>query len=343
MISDLSDTDLESVDDSLYDPNYSPKIRRVLDTDSISDTGSEPDEETEFWGILLEHNLTHTEDNTGAITDNRKQRHKNRNEGKTYTTKSGKIVPAKSFTPLQQCKKKCKDKVSIQHQSSIFSQYWALASFSLRVAYIAGLIVIDKTKVSTNIKSIVAPRNRKYSYRYYLDVDAIRINVCQKCFLKTFGETDRFVRTVISKKLNGIDNLPDKRGKCAPPNKLNEDKVKEIIDHINSFPAYESHYTRKVSAVKYLAPDLSIAEMYRSYSVKINQPASISMYTKMFKTLNLKFKSPKVDTCTTCDTYHLKIQVSEGKELQILQNERDSHQESAEFAYETKRNDIKNI
>lgn len=43
----------------------------------------------------------------------------------------------------------------------------------------------------------------------------------------------------------------DQRGKAIPTNRCSAEAIQEVFEHINSFPAYESHYTRKVTSKKY--------------------------------------------------------------------------------------------
>lgn len=197
----------------------------------------------------------------------------------------------------------CRDKLSPEKQEQIFNQFWALGNFNLRIAYVAGLITIQNKKSTSHIKSTKAPRNRLYSYCYYVDTQNVyvyveNVYVCQKCFKSTLDETDRFIRTVISKKLEspGTVTKQDLRGKSTPPNKYSAEKISAVLDHINSFPAYQSHYTRKVSTIKYLQADLNISTMYRLYTEQTTESVSLSKYSETFKSLNLKFKKPKVDT-----------------------------------------------
>ena len=69
---------------------------------------------------------------------------------------------------------------------------------------------------------------------YYLDILGKRIPVC---FKSTLDETDRFLQTVASKNILGMETLQDLRGKRTPANKLSAEKNQELLDHINSFSA----------------------------------------------------------------------------------------------------------
>ena len=134
-------------------------------------------------------------------------------------------------------------------------------------------------------------------------------------------------------------SLLDRRGKHIPANKLSDDKLQEITDHINSFPAYESRYTRQISERKYLQSDLTLNKMYSLYCEKFTNPVSISKYGSIFKTMNLKFKPPHADTCHKCDIFKVKIDLASEDELETIKREQSEHQNAADLGYKSKAND----
>lgn len=203
------------------------------------------------------------------------------------------------------------------------------------------MIEIREKKTQTLQKNAVAPRRRDHTTYYFLEIETKRINVCQKCFKLTLSETDGFLKTAIAKKLNSsVSSItPDKRGKGAAINKITDEKIRDIHDHINSFPAYESHYTRRDTAKKYLQSDLTISKMYELYCSNREKPVSISKYSEIFKTMNLKFKSPKTDTCNKCETLAVKINVADQEEKRKLLMEQTEHHQDADIAFKTKEND----
>ena len=87
----------------------------------------------------------------------------------------------------------------------------------------------------------------------------------------------------------------DSRGRHTPGNKTSQEDVAYVKKHIESFPAYESHYSRKSNPNrKYLSPDLSIAKMYALYKQKCTQdskkPVSDWVYRRIFnEEYNLTF------------------------------------------------------
>ena len=61
----------------------------------------------------------------------------------------------------------------------------------------------------------------------------------------------------------------DARGYKEPPNKTSEEDLTLIRTHIESFPVYQSHYSRTNNPDRqYLSPDLSILKMHYLYKVK---------------------------------------------------------------------------
>ena len=59
----------------------------------------------------------------------------------------------------------------------------------------------------------------------------------------------------------------DKRGKHSRRgNKVSDEVLKQIDEHIRSFPSRRSHHSRGHSRhMKYLSPDLSVAKMHDLY------------------------------------------------------------------------------
>ncbi|XP_053955155.1 uncharacterized protein LOC128861222 [Anastrepha ludens] len=70
---------------------------------------------------------------------------------------------------------------------------------------------------------------------------------------------------------------------------------------------------------------------------------SVSSYSGIFKTMNIKFKKPMLDTCSTCEKFRAKIAIAKQESddilLRDLEKELLAHQSKADFAYESKRND----
>lgn len=111
-------------------------------------------------------------------------------------------------------------------------------------------------------------------------------------------------------------------------------------DHILSFPAYESHYTRAhhTPGRKYRNPSLDIRKMYNLYKEKCNElnKASVNEWTyrKVFNNdFNLHFYHPRKDTCQKCDFFKSKVNATTNEEEKcLITQDHDLHLEKAEKA-----------
>ena len=318
-------------DDSVKDPDYVASNFKNNNLLNLSETDEE---------------LTEMKDNTekenSVVYDSKNNRKRKRNSGQSYINKCGKIVSERKCVPLGNCRKKCEDKISREEQHSIFCNYWSLGSYNERVLYITELIEI-RDKMSQTLKKCWSnPKNREKSVYYFIELNGNRIPVCQVCFLKCFGETASFVRSVIGKKqLAPNVSIVDQRGKETPKNKLSECQIDAIKKHILSFPMYESHYCRRDTAAKYLGSDLTISKMYGLYRSENQEFVSLTKYTAIFKSFNIKFKKPKMDTCNKCDVMKMKLEHTDknSTEFNQIKKEQDEHHEDANLAYQSKNDD----
>ena len=86
---------------------------------------------------------------------------------------------------------------------------------------------------------------------------------------------------------------------------LDEKRIKNIINHTNSFNPQISHYTREHAPNrKYFPPELTVKYMWNEYaSDSGNIAVSYSTYFKVFQTLNIGFSRPSQDECDVCQTW----------------------------------------
>ena len=147
--------------------------------------------------------------------------------------------------------------------------------------------------------------------------------MCKNFFLKVIQISNKRLDYAlrIKKSVSGIAET-DKRGKHAPANKLSDEKLTWIRDHINSFPKYVSHYGESRSIRQYLRPDLSMNIIYDLFKTKCESEGKPilkkSAYVKIFTTeFNLHFYIPKADTCKTCDMLEISIKAEEDLETCI--------------------------
>lgn len=143
------------------------------------------------------------------------------------------------------------------------------------------------------------------------------------------------------------DYIPDTDNSSSSEESTSVNKIddSDVINHIQSFPAYQSHYSRRDNpGRKYLNPDLNIRKMYDLYVEKCQQenksPVKQKFYYNVFSTkFNLHFKPPNTDTCRLCDELEMKI----SNEAKALKLEKDLHLASAEQARGSMRSDKENV
>lgn len=274
----------------------------------------------------------------------RQYRKKNRNQGLGYTTNKGKQVLARTSESLSNCRNNCKAKVDDNLRTQLFNLYWSMNDYNRRRAYLSSLITSSNKKVVRKRRDTPEKqKNREKVFHYAIPNDGTNILVCKGCFLKIFGEKKGFLTNICNNSLTSPANTcsPDKRGNAQPKNKRSTYDVKMVKDHLNKLPVYESHYCRQETNKKYLPPYFTLQRAYADYVKTVDKPVSRTLYEKYFKASNLKVKNPKKDTCANCDKFKIKlannIQIAE---KEILLEERNHHQNDAEEAYQTKRNDI---
>nr|XP_022905846.1 uncharacterized protein LOC111417713 [Onthophagus taurus] len=183
---------------------------------------------------------------------------------------------------------------------------------------------------------------RSASFQYNLKPNNnLSVVVCKKYFLGTFNVSEGRVSRALRKTLDGQTPGDDLRGlKGCPKRKISEDDKTYVMQHIQSFPSYESHYTRKHNPnKKYLCQSLSLRKMYALYAEKCyenqRQPVKEHFYRYIFNTkFNLHFYSPKKDTCKRCDIYKIKISNPDlnQEDKTVLDRDHEFHLKKAELA-----------
>ncbi|CAG9829537.1 unnamed protein product [Diabrotica balteata] len=144
--------------------------------------------------------------------------------------------------------------------------------------------------------------SKEKTLHFSLRINGENIKVCKKYFTATFQISDHRVRNTGGKsEICGLRSV----NVLSPKNKVD---VSKVVEHINSIPVHQSHYTRTHNPNrKYLHPDLTIRKMYNMYVDKCNNewqvtPVKEKMYYSVFSTkFNLHFKQPLKDTCSKRD------------------------------------------
>lgn len=337
------DEALSSSDSGEYDkpPKSRKTVQGVSSESNLIDESSDSEEGTNI--PLTTRGRPRTRGLKGDSRKNRMARKVARNAGKGYKTLKGKIVESRKTMSLGHCRNRCAGKISKEKQEKLFSDYWVMGSFDRRLSFLSSLIDI-KDKKTTRKRSTSGENGhfRQISVVYNIEVEGQRTTFCKTCFMTVFGESRRFIETVIQKKrfsASGIVQL-DARGSHVPKNKKSEDEINTVKQFLNSLPAYESHYSRRDCEKKFLPSYMSLAELYVEYSrtcAPACTPVSRRLFETLFHEMNLAIKKPKIDTCATCD--RLVLQIKTGNETANLQKQLDEHHKLAEIAYDAKKTD----
>ena len=226
--------------------------------------------------------------------------------GKEYTSSEGKIKPARQMkSGCGKCRFKCSTNISEEERQTIFSSYWDLSNYERQRDFLCHSVRENETKPGEKANK------RDVARTYTLRVKGRNIRVCKTFLLDTLSIGRKTVDVALKKCCNGVYSGTDQRGKHVPANKTTNKAVDLVKEHINSFPLVESHYIRKTSKRKYLAPGLSIQKMYDLYieycKAKDDIPVKSKVYRRIFCTeFNISFHTPKKDQCLECELYKQK-------------------------------------
>lgn len=258
------------------------------------------------------------------------------------------VVEGRQLKPPCACRDKCYEKIPHEKRLQIFNEFWKTCiSWDQRRQFIANNVTKEQKRVMKTNGNLDTDR-RKFTYKYRLIVDSECKTVCRVMFLNTLNIGEKFLKISLEKLLDGGLVAPDQRGKHTPANKSPPIVIQSVIEHINMYPSYESHYSREKSRRKFLGPDLNIPTMYKQYKewmaekdMPSNLVAKEWLYRNVFNTkFNLSFKLPSIDTCDDCDAYQRKLLDAKDKETKvIIEKAKDEHDIAAEERYKLKKKD----
>ena len=229
---------------------------------------------------------------------------KARQAGLEYILSTGLIMPRKLPVidkDLCSCKKKCSEKISSDQRACIFNSYYNMDENSKNI-YLYGSI----SSVPMKSKLVNVQRSRSATFAYYVTVNGDKTLICKEAFCALHSITQSKVRFICDKvRLGKVSPSSCKRSRHNNrPSRLQPEAIQQICEHITSFPADKSHYSRHSNANrKYLSATLTVPQMYTLYvnwcAEKAIEPASSRSYRDIFTTrFNLGFGNPRSDTCT---------------------------------------------
>lgn len=264
---------------------------------------------------------------------------KKKDTGEEYINRKGQIRPARQMRPkCSGCRLEC-NALKDSDREQLFKEFWEIGNHNTQNQYIISLT--ENKPVELGNKKRRKPRTNAF----FLKMGSKSYRVCKETFLATFAIGKRYVDTLANNVGQSGIIVSDKRGKKEPRNKSNDDDTKKVHEHIEKFPSFESHYSRRDSKKKYLHPDLNIKKMYDLYTEECNaenrRPLSYSTYYNIFKTKNLSLKKPYNDTCRVCEELKIKLRNKSLDEetSKKLEMEKKEHLRKVDAAYKAKADD----
>lgn len=240
----------------------------------------------------------------------------------------------------------------MEDRQQLLGDFYQIGSHDTQNKYIYGLIERCVPRQRKQCRSTGKPRLNTYRY-FVRNVRGERIQVCKDTFCQLHAIGKRGVEVVASKLASGVLFSGDNRGSHASRPHAIQDEVKaKIREHIESFPARETHYSRQDNRkCKYLPETLSIARMHRLFLGKYQPEVNLEdgdkpevkewLFRKIFnEEYNIGFGFPRSDTCKKCDL--LKVagdNAKTEKERSEIQAELASHHEKAAQGYASLRSD----
>ncbi|XP_072023112.1 uncharacterized protein [Amphiura filiformis] len=185
-----------------------------------------------------------------------------RDKGEAHKTLAGKDIPSKKQI-LVDCRCRCCIKFTEEERSGIFSRFYDLANHEKQNIYLRGCVRVkhdaDVRRRGNGARGVADRR----SFVYTISFGANTQTVCQKSFCALHG----IGKPRLKRKVLEVDqSIEDGRGKHNNHPRVDDDIRGRIRQHIEQFPARESHYSRsKQTTCKYLDASLNITKMHKLF------------------------------------------------------------------------------
>lgn len=223
------------------------------------------------------------------------------------------------FCLCYSCKRKCFSKISEEDKSVLLQNFNRMNSKSTQDVYLQGLIVPTKVirrRPRANPGNPGSRRDpREASYHYLIKLGPSQTVVCRHTFCSLHGITVGRVKHVARVTAAGAVCL-DGRGKHNNRKTYSLELLKQMDDHIRSFPVRTSHYRSRT--VQYLSCDLTVTRMHYLFlkshypccateidnghkKDKVSCECKYFVYRKYFnENFGYGFGKPKSDVCNEC-------------------------------------------
>lgn len=159
-----------------------------------------------------------------------------------YINSKGKVIEGKKQGPRCQCRNQCFEKLTELEKDNIFTQFYGMEDKDVQDSYLGTLI--DAKKISRRRKTTVT-ETKMYSYHYNIKFATKTIKVCRTAFCSLHAIHKSRVLRICQFRATGNLLEKDARGRHHNrSNKIPEELVAQVHDHIKKFPVRESHYSR---------------------------------------------------------------------------------------------------
>lgn len=192
---------------------------------------------------------------------NRKEQLQLKNQGLEYVTRKGISKPAKKFQGIQTCcRRTCHMRCAIESQEEIFNSFYKAGKEAQEQIILNGISVVNK-KVERKGRSKPGQEHfRNITVKYEIKINNCRFVVCKKMYQCVFGIT-RGKIDISVQKLRACEGSSfseiDQGGRHEPTNKMNEERT-AMKQHIEKYPKYNMHYSRRDTNKLYLPSHLNI-------------------------------------------------------------------------------------
>ncbi|KAE9536188.1 hypothetical protein AGLY_007411 [Aphis glycines] len=213
--------------------------------------------------------------------------------------------PNRPLTCPVECKNKCRDNLSTDHQKLLWKTYWSLTTYVQRRQFLAKCITLTSVKRRTTVEGSVDNFKKSQSRIYKLpDSEKNEVQVCKTTLLNVLGYTNDSVLTELVKNMNSnfcMSSVSENRGQQNIKKCIAKDIV---VDHIKLYKPSVSHYRRlNAPNIMYLPFGLTVKAMYDDFCLQHKNYCSQEFYRQIIKDLNISLRNPTIDKCEDCSTY----------------------------------------
>lgn len=113
--------------------------------------------------------------------------------GVTFDGDSSEGQPRK---PLIPCRRDCGNKISPELQKTLYDEYWSLGEYKRRKMYLCSLIEVERRTDSAYRQKLRKPTLHDFNRRLFVSVNGDRIEVCNRCFGRIFGEKQETINSI---------------------------------------------------------------------------------------------------------------------------------------------------